>query len=96
VLAGNPPSAHTLKTPFFPLALYERDRHRAAKLAETLPPDMSATEAAVRFALSHASVTSAIVGFSTPEQVDEAVDWARRGPLPDSLIDAIVATTETA
>jgi L-galactose dehydrogenase/L-glyceraldehyde 3-phosphate reductase len=92
-LAGNPPSAHTLKTPFFPLALYERDRRRAAKLADVLPPEISATEAAVRFALSHASVTSAIVGFSTPGQVDQAVDWAGRGPLPDSLIETILVTT---
>jgi len=33
-LAGNPPSPHTLKTPFFPLALYERDRQRAARLQQ--------------------------------------------------------------
>jgi hypothetical protein len=27
-LAGSPPSPHTFKTPFFPLALYERDQPR--------------------------------------------------------------------
>jgi L-galactose dehydrogenase/L-glyceraldehyde 3-phosphate reductase len=92
-LAGNPPSAHTLKTPFFPLALYDRDRQRAERLVELLPEGMSPAEAAVRFALSHPNVTSAIVGFSTPEQVDDAVRWAGRGPLDDSLISAIVAKT---
>jgi L-galactose dehydrogenase/L-glyceraldehyde 3-phosphate reductase len=95
-LAGNAPSAHTLNTPFFPVALYERDRQRATDLAKVLPPGMSATEAAVRFALSHASVTSAIVGFSTPGQVDQAIEWADRGPLGDSLIETLVAKTASA
>jgi L-galactose dehydrogenase/L-glyceraldehyde 3-phosphate reductase len=95
-LAGNAPSAHTLKTPFFPLALYERDRTRAEELASLLPREMSPTEAAVRFALSHARVTSAIVGFSTPEQVDQTIEWVGRGPLDDSLIDALLAKTVAA
>jgi L-galactose dehydrogenase/L-glyceraldehyde 3-phosphate reductase len=79
-MAGHPPSAHTLKTPFFPLALYERDRKRAEKLVELLPRGMSAPEGAIRFALSHESIASAIVGFSTPEQVDQAIEWARLRP----------------
>jgi len=29
---GQPPSSHTLKTPYFPLALYERDAKRAREL----------------------------------------------------------------
>jgi L-galactose dehydrogenase/L-glyceraldehyde 3-phosphate reductase len=91
-LADNPPSAHTLKTPFFPVALYERDRGRARELARILPSGMPATEAAVRFAVSHAGISSAIVGFSTPSQVDDAVEWAGRGPLPDSLLAAVLDT----
>jgi aryl-alcohol dehydrogenase-like predicted oxidoreductase len=54
---------------------------------------MSPTEAAVRFALSHASVRFAIVGFSTPGQVDQAVEWTSRGPLNDSLIASLLAKT---
>jgi L-galactose dehydrogenase/L-glyceraldehyde 3-phosphate reductase len=92
-LAGNPPSAHTLKTPFFPVALYERDRARAGEMSRLLSPGMSAAEAAVRFALSNASVTSAIVGFSTAEQVDEAVEWGCRGALADSLVETILTKT---
>lgn len=68
-LLGNPPSAHTLKTPFFPLALYERDRERARQFGDgpALP------ERALRFVLAHPHVHSAIVGFGVPEHVDEAV-----------------------
>ena len=85
-LADQPPSAHTLKTPFFPLPLYERDRAAAARIGQTLPGGMTVPELAVRFALSHPSVSAAIVGFSSPGQVDEAVAWAARGALPSNFL----------
>jgi aryl-alcohol dehydrogenase-like predicted oxidoreductase len=72
-LLGRPPSPHTLKTPFFPLSLYKRDSDRASALADTLPSGHSLQTAAVRFALAHPSITSAIVGFRTPAEVDAAV-----------------------
>jgi aryl-alcohol dehydrogenase (NADP+) len=84
-LAGRPPSPHTLKTPFFPLALYERDCQRAERLATLLPPGMPREEAAVRFALSHPGVTSAIVGLGTPEEVADAARFAAAGPLDAAL-----------
>ncbi len=37
------------------------------------PRDRSAVEAAIRFNISHPAVTSALVGFSIPQHVDEAV-----------------------
>jgi L-galactose dehydrogenase/L-glyceraldehyde 3-phosphate reductase len=80
-LAGNPPSPHTLKTPFFPLELYHRDCRRAEGLAAALPAGISREEAAVRFALSHPGVTSAIVGFATPGEIREVVRFAAAGPL---------------
>jgi aryl-alcohol dehydrogenase-like predicted oxidoreductase/tRNA(Arg) A34 adenosine deaminase TadA len=87
-LLGTPPSAHTLKTPFFPLALYERDRRRAAALADLLPgADMKAT--AVRFALADARVSSAIIGFRSAVQVDEAVAALDRPALPEPLLEAV-------
>ena len=88
-LADQAPSGHTLKTPFFPLALYERDRERAAEMARTLPTGMTMPEAAVRFALSHPTIASAIVGFSQPGQVDEAVAWAQRGKLADDVMTTL-------
>jgi aryl-alcohol dehydrogenase-like predicted oxidoreductase len=80
-LAGKPPSDHTRTTKFFPLALYERDKERAAAAAGSLPDGISLPEAAVRFVLSNASVSSALVGFSSPGEIDDAVRWAARGRL---------------
>lgn len=90
-LAGLPPSAHTLKTKFFPLSLYQRDLDRACALAKKLPAPMSLKEAAVRFVLSRPAVSSALIGFAAPDQVDEAVVFAERGPLPESLLRLAVA-----
>ena len=86
-LAGQAPSAHTRTTKFFPLPVYERDQNRAAALATELPPGLTRKEAALRFVLSHRGVASALVGFSAPEQVTEAVEFAARGPLdPEFLV----------
>lgn len=84
-LAGRPPSAHTLTTKFFPLPIYERDLRRAELMRRALPSDVSLPEAAVRFAAHHPHVTSAIVGFGSPEEVEDAVRWAVNGPLPDEV-----------
>ena len=70
-LLGQPPSAHTLRTPYFPLALYERDSRRAARLIERLGRQFSAIDLAVRFALSHPGISSAIIGFGSPAHVDQ-------------------------
>jgi aryl-alcohol dehydrogenase-like predicted oxidoreductase len=80
-LADRPPSPHTFKTPFFPLALYERDRRRAEDLARCLPPGVTLPEAAVRFALSHPQITSAIIGLATPAEVTAATTYAATDPL---------------
>lgn len=69
-LLGREPGAHTLKTPFFPLNLYLRDRARAEELAGQ---GVSLKEAALRFVLDDARVHSAIVGFGAPGHVDELV-----------------------
>jgi aryl-alcohol dehydrogenase-like predicted oxidoreductase len=85
-MAGRPPSPHTLKTPFFPLDLYERDCRRAESLVAVLPQGMTPEAAAVRFALSHPKVTSAIIGFATPAEVQDAVRYADAGPLDARLL----------
>jgi aryl-alcohol dehydrogenase-like predicted oxidoreductase len=84
-LAGHMPSAHTLKTPFFPLAVYERDLANARRVMQMLPRDMTLPELAIRHVLGDGRVASAIIGFAEPSQVDEAVGFARQGALPESL-----------
>lgn len=72
-LLGQPPSPHTLKTPYFPLALYQRDAERAQQFEAQLAGRMSMPEAAIGFALSHPAVSSAIIGFGSPNQVIEVM-----------------------
>lgn len=88
-LLDRPPSAHTLKTPYFPMALYEEDRRRAAAFAATLG-EMSLKELALRFALSGGPAQVALLGLATPDEVQEAADLAARGPLPPEWL-ALVA-----
>jgi aryl-alcohol dehydrogenase-like predicted oxidoreductase len=90
-LAGRPPSPHTLKTPFFPLALYRQDCARAERLAALLPETMAREEAAVRFALSHPAVSSAIIGLGSPDEARDAARFAALGPLDEPLLDRLQA-----
>lgn len=76
-----PPSAHTMKTPFFPLALYERDLRRAKGLAGLLGSDQALRELALRFVLSQSEFASVILGFGAPEHVDEALRLSDLPPL---------------
>ena len=70
-LVGNPPSEHTKKTPFFPLALYQRDQRRVAEIQKGLAREQSLSELALQFALRHPIVSAAIIGFSSPQQVEQ-------------------------
>lgn len=70
-LLGQVPSAHTLKTPYFPLDLYQRDAARAEQLRVELRVGETMTEFALRFVLSHSAVSSAIIGFGSPSHVAE-------------------------
>ena len=81
-LLAQPPSAHTLKTPYFPLPLYERDGERARRLREQVGDRMTPAELAVRFVLAHPAVTSALIGFGSPEHVDEIARMQLAEPLP--------------
>jgi aryl-alcohol dehydrogenase-like predicted oxidoreductase len=80
-----PPSAHTLKTPYFPLGLYQRDGERARRLKELVGDRMTAAELAVRFVLAHAAVSSAIIGFGSPGHIDEVARVPFGEPLPPDL-----------
>jgi aryl-alcohol dehydrogenase-like predicted oxidoreductase len=72
-LADSPPSPYTYKTRFFPLELYQQDRQRAAQLRDRLAAGCDLKCEAIRFALAHPNVASAIIGFAAPWQIDEAL-----------------------
>jgi aryl-alcohol dehydrogenase-like predicted oxidoreductase len=71
-LLDQQPSAHTLTTPFFPLDLYHRDAEQARRMSQQAG-SVTLQKEAVRFALSHPAIHSAIIGFGSPDHVDEAV-----------------------
>jgi aryl-alcohol dehydrogenase-like predicted oxidoreductase len=75
-LLGHEPSAHTLKTPFFPLAQFQKDRQRADQL---IAERGSLKDAALRFVLDDPRVHSAIIGFGDASQVEELAAIADRG-----------------
>lgn len=84
-LLGNPPSAHTLTTPYFPLSLFERDRARAAALAERLGIGESMQRTAIRYVLGSPLITSAILGLGTPDEVHVACAAAEADNLPSGV-----------
>ena len=88
-LAGQQPSQHTLTTKFFPLDLFRRDEQRAAELRQRLQAGMTLREVALRFAISHPDVASAIIGFGLPEEVDEAAMHADKGPLSATELEIV-------
>jgi aryl-alcohol dehydrogenase-like predicted oxidoreductase len=94
-LADHPPSPHTLKTPFFPLALYERNREQARRLQAQLGVSKRLPAEAIRFALAHPHVHSAIIGFGDLGQIDHAIAAveAGDGPLEWELEVAPLLTT---
>jgi aryl-alcohol dehydrogenase-like predicted oxidoreductase len=39
-------------------------------------------EAAIRFAISNSNVSTALIGFSNLEQLEQAAEYVAKGPLP--------------
>ncbi|MBI86249.1 MAG: hypothetical protein CMJ81_23885 [Planctomycetaceae bacterium] len=90
-LVGQDPSPHTYQTKFFTLDLFQRDRLRAEKLKQALPAGLTPAEAALRFVLHKPEVTTALIGFGQPEQLDAAMKFAAKGPLDESVLKRIDA-----
>jgi aryl-alcohol dehydrogenase-like predicted oxidoreductase len=61
-------------------------------LAAALQYDRPLRETALHYVLSLPCITSAIIGFATPEQVDEAVRIAQTPPLSPEEIAALEAS----
>ena len=70
---------------------YEEDVHRAGSFHSLVTEDsvQSLVEAALRFVLSKDGISTALVGFSSLEHLEQSVEWASRGTLPASALDKI-------
>lgn len=101
VLAGGALSGtverHPLAAPSLePIATgadYAADVARAAQFAFLVEAGYaeSLVEAAIRFVIANRAVSTALVGFSSLEQLEEAARYAARGPLPAQAEARIVA-----
>lgn len=71
---------------------YEVDIARAAAL-DSLASELgleSALELSLRFVLSKAEVSTALVGYSDQSQLEDAIRWADRGPLTDDQVNRVL------
>ncbi|HUP78226.1 MAG TPA: aldo/keto reductase [Pirellula sp.] len=72
-LLGRSASAHTLKTPFFPLELYRQDVIKSDSLRQAYGVN-NLTQKAIQFTLQHPAVHSAIIGFGASQEIDAAIN----------------------
>jgi aryl-alcohol dehydrogenase-like predicted oxidoreductase len=72
---------------------YEADVDRARRLMPLVREGFaeSLTEAATRFALSHAAMGTILVGLATPQQFEDALAAVQKGPLPQAALDRLSA-----
>jgi L-galactose dehydrogenase/L-glyceraldehyde 3-phosphate reductase len=72
---------------------YNADIDRARRLMPLVEEGFAAslTEAATRFALSHPAMGTILVGMATPQQFEDALAAAEKGPLPQAALDRLSA-----
>lgn len=95
-VSGDPARHPNAGGPGAPLAQgseYERDVERARGLADLAQAwGLDGTlELSLRFALSKPGVSTVLVGYSDQRQLEEAIRWTSRGPLPPDRVERIVA-----
>lgn len=73
---------------------YPADLERAARLQSLVLVEEfdleGRPELALRFVLAQPGVSSALLGYSDQEQLDHALRWAARGPLPAAAVQRVV------
>jgi L-galactose dehydrogenase/L-glyceraldehyde 3-phosphate reductase len=76
---------------------YDADIDRARRLIVLVKEGFatSLTEAATRFALSHPAMGTILVGMATPQQFEDALAAAQKGPLPPAALDRLSALQQT-
>ncbi|NWF53410.1 MAG: aldo/keto reductase [Syntrophaceae bacterium] len=95
-LSGAPerhPVASTWVNPIASEERYGDDVARARRFSFLVEEGVvnNLVEAAVRFAVSNANVSTALLGISSLEQLEEAVKYVERGPLPGEILARIQA-----
>ncbi|KRQ99475.1 hypothetical protein CQ10_25165 [Bradyrhizobium valentinum] len=70
---------------------YDADIDRARRLTPLVEEGFATnlTEAATRFALSHPAMGTILVGMATPQQFEDALTAAEKGPLPQAALDRL-------
>lgn len=70
---------------------YDADIDRARRLMPLVEEGFAAslTEAATRFSLSHPAMGTILVGMATPQQFEDALTAAEKGPLPQAALDRL-------
>jgi L-galactose dehydrogenase/L-glyceraldehyde 3-phosphate reductase len=76
---------------------YDADIDRARRLIALVKEGFatSLTEAATRFALSHPAMGTILIGIATPQQFEDALAAAQKGPLPPAALDRLSALQQT-
>ena len=93
-LSGSParhPIAGPAPEPIGSAMRYDADIDRARRLMPLVEEGFSTslTEAATRFALSHPAMGTILVGMATPQQFEDALTAAEKGPLPQAALDRL-------
>ena len=70
---------------------YDADVARARRLMPLVKEGFAAslTEAATRFAISHSSIGTILVGIATPHQFEDALAAVAKGPLPPAALERL-------
>ena len=91
------PTAAKSVVPIASALEYATDVAQARRFAFLLEDGTTGTlvEAAIRFAISKPEISTALVGISSFEQLEKAVEYTIRGPLPPEVLQRIVNMKET-
>jgi aryl-alcohol dehydrogenase-like predicted oxidoreductase len=95
-LSGSPerhPIAGVAPAPIGSAISYDADIARARRLLPLVEEGFAASlaEAATRFALSHPAMGTILVGMATPQQFEDALAAAQKGPLASAALDRLSA-----
>jgi aryl-alcohol dehydrogenase-like predicted oxidoreductase len=87
------PIAGSAPEPIGSAMSYDSDVDRARRLMPLVTEGFAAslTEAATRFAISHPAMGTILVGMATPQQFEDALAAAQKGPLLQAALDRLSA-----